>query len=150
MIRPAPTRAQQLQSLLRQVTDFTNSATVETLANTPSSLSTSDIAIEDCALLFIAAKARLGRTIEECLTLTTTPPVDGRATWLHASVLECIVALDQLHTTLTNEISRRQRQEFKISDVQSARAQVRVELVKAVRCSLCTAHQMRGVPHGGH
>lgn len=149
MIRPAPTRAQQLKNLLRQVTDFTNSATVETLANTPSSLSTSDIAIEDCALLFIAAKARLGRTIEECLTLTmtTTPPVDGSVAWLHASVLECIVALDQLHTTLTNEISRRQRQEFEISDVQSARAQVRVELVKAVRCSLCTAHQMRGVPH---
>lgn len=147
MIRPAPTRAQQLKSLLRQASHFTNSATVDTLANTPSSHSTSDIAIEDCALLFSAAKARLGRTIEACLTLATTPPVDGSAAWLHASVLECIVALDQLHTTLTNEISRRQRQELDISDLQSARAQVRVELVKAVRCSLCTAHQMRGLPH---
>jgi hypothetical protein len=110
--------------------------------------STSDIAIEDCELLLNAVKAMLSRTVGECCIPTSTLPATDTAARTHASMLECVAALDHLHTTLANELGRRQRQDLATFDIQNTLAQVRSELVIAVRCSLCTAHPASGTPPG--
>lgn len=110
--------------------------------------STSDIAIEDCELLFHAVKARLSGTVGECCIPASTLPVNDTATQIHASALECVAALDHLHTTLANELGRRQRQDLAAFDIQNTLTQVRAKLVIAVRCSLGTAHPAPATPAG--
>lgn len=89
----------------------------------------SDIAIEDCDILFNAVKARLSLTVGE--RLVTTPELQRLAisSQVQTSVLECMAALDQLHMTLMNELGRRQHLELEVFDAKAALAQARAELV---------------------
>lgn len=62
-----------------------------------------DVSIEDWDSLLDAVKARLRLTVGESLTRQ----FNGAAAPVQASVLECIEALDQLHTTLSNALAQR-------------------------------------------
>ena len=62
-----------------------------------------DVSIEDWDSLLHAVKARLRLTVGESLTRQ----FNGEAAPVQASVLECIEALDQLHTTLSNALAQR-------------------------------------------
>ncbi len=70
-----------------------------------------DVALDDWDALFCAVKARLTWLASD-RPLHTATERDGEsaanaAAHLRAGVLECVVALDQLHNTLTHEDSRR-------------------------------------------
>lgn len=62
-----------------------------------------DVSIEDWDSLLHAVKARLRLTVGESLTRQ----FNGAAAPVQASVLECVEALDQLHTTLSNALAQR-------------------------------------------
>ena len=62
-----------------------------------------DVSIEDWDSLLDAVKARLRLTVGESLTRQ----FNGAAAPVQASVLECVEALDQLHTTLSNALAQR-------------------------------------------
>jgi len=88
----------------------------------------SDIVIEDWEDLFSAVKARLREAVGGGLAATSEP--NGHDTGrIRASVLDCVAALDQLHTTLAHELSRRRQLQHEIFDAQAALAQARAELV---------------------
>jgi GGDEF domain-containing protein len=54
--------------------------------------------------------------------------LDALACHVRTSVLECAVALDQLHLSLRQELGRLQRLELEVSDARAALAQARAEL----------------------
>ena len=62
-----------------------------------------DVSIEDWDTLLHAVKARLRLTVGEALTRQ----LNGAAAPVQASVLECVEALDQLHTTLSHALAQR-------------------------------------------
>lgn len=62
-----------------------------------------DVSIDDWDSLLNAVKARLRLTVGEPLT----QHLNGAAAPVQASVLECVEALDQLHTTLAHALARR-------------------------------------------
>lgn len=66
-----------------------------------------DVSIEDWDSLLHAVKARLRLTVGESLT----QQLNGAAAPVQASVLECVEALDQLHTTLSHALARRAGEE---------------------------------------
>jgi hypothetical protein len=75
-----------------------------------------DIAIEDWDDLLCAVKARLRRIVgEEFAAMPERPGQDivGR---VRASVLECVEALDQLHTAQQHETARRRWLELQSFD----------------------------------
>jgi len=88
----------------------------------------SDVAIGDWDDLLSAVKARIRSTIGEWLAATPGPQLHDIAGRFHASVQECMEALDQLHTTLTHELGRRQQLEREVLHAQTALAQARAEL----------------------
>lgn len=65
----------------------------------------SEVAIEDLDILLRAVKARLTLTVGDA----PGPRAHDDAARVRASVLECVAALDQLHTTMTHELARRRR-----------------------------------------
>ena len=79
--------------------------------------------------LLNAVKARLRLTVGEWLAATPEPQQHDTAGRFHASVLECVAALDKLHATLTHELGRCQQLERQVLDAQAALAQARAELV---------------------
>jgi diguanylate cyclase len=89
----------------------------------------SDVAIGDWDDLLSAVKARLRLTVGALPASTPEPQAHDAAARTQASVLECVAALDQLHTTLTHELGRRQQLELEVFDAQTALAQARAELV---------------------
>ena len=90
--------------------------------------SSSDVAFGDWDDLFCAVKSRLTLTVGE-LSALSEPRARGTADRIRASVLECVGALDQLQTTLTNEIARRQQLELEVFEAQTALALAHAELV---------------------
>ena len=88
-----------------------------------------DVAIGDWDDLLSAVKGRLSATAADMLAMSAlaTPPLGtARA---HASVLECVTALDQLHTTLRHELSRRDWLEREVADAATSLARTRSELL---------------------
>lgn len=79
----------------------------------------SDVAIEDWDVLLGAVKARLKRTVGEWRASAPQSRADDETGRAQAGVLECVSALDQLHTTLTHELDRRRQLE---SEVRVAKA----------------------------
>ncbi|MEO8120697.1 MAG: hypothetical protein ABI606_15430 [Rhodoferax sp.] len=75
-----------------------------------------DIAIEDWDDLMCAVKTRLRRIADE--TSAAMPERQGQdlVGRIRASVLECVEALDQLHTAQQHETSRRQRLKLNLFD----------------------------------
>jgi diguanylate cyclase (GGDEF)-like protein len=88
----------------------------------------SDIAIGDWDALFSAVTARLRLSVGGSPAATPEPPLQGEAVKVRASVLECMTALEQLHTTLAHELGRRQQLELEVFDAQTALAQARADL----------------------
>jgi hypothetical protein len=68
----------------------------------PQAEPSSDVAIEDWDILLDAVKARLKLTVGE----EPGPQGQDEARRVRDSVLECVAALDQLHTTMTHELDR--------------------------------------------
>ena len=66
------------------------------------------VAIGDWDDLLGAVKARLRLIVGEVRARTIEPPVRDLVAWVQDSVLECVAALDQLHTTLAHELEQRQ------------------------------------------
>jgi len=69
--------------------------------------SISEIAIEDVDILLSAVITRLKLTAAESASLSTEPQARTAALGVHTSMLECLVALDQIHATLAKELHRR-------------------------------------------
>ena len=68
----------------------------------------SAVAIVDWDDLLGAVKARLRLIVGEVRARTIEPPARDSVAWIQDSVLECVAALDQLHTTLAHELEQRQ------------------------------------------
>lgn len=67
----------------------------------------SAVAIDDWDDLLGAVKARLRLIVGEVRATTIEPPARDSVAWVQDSVLECVAALDQLHTTLAHELAQR-------------------------------------------
>ncbi len=83
----------------------------------------------DCGELLNAVKAKLRMAVSGKHATTTEP--EGRYVERRdqAAILACMVALDELHAKLMNELDRRQQLEREIADAQNALMQTRAELV---------------------
>lgn len=88
----------------------------------------SDVAIKDWEVLFCAVKERLRLSVDDHLGATPGSRSQETADRVRTSVLECVEALDQLHKTQQQELSRRQRLELEIFDTRTALVQSRAEL----------------------
>ena len=88
--------------------------------------SAGDIAFADWDDLFDAVKERLRLTACRSLAAAPAAPSHAEAGGPQASVLECVEALEQLHTTLKHELARRQQHERNDADAQTTRPQTRV------------------------
>jgi hypothetical protein len=80
--------------------------------------------------LLDAVKARLRLSVDELSELAgpQSQPQPTAVQRTRSGVLECVNALDQLHTTLRRELGRRQRLELEVFDAQAALAQALAEL----------------------
>lgn len=87
-----------------------------------------DVAISDWDELFSAVEARLTSTVGEWLAVLPETAASTAANRVRASVLECVAALHQLHSTVSHELARRQRVEQDLIDARTALAKVRAEL----------------------
>lgn len=86
------------------------------------------VPIEDWVDLICAVEARLREAVGDQTAGThTLEPPEG-AERVRASVLECVAALGQLHTTLEAELQRRRVLELQVFDAQTALAQARSDL----------------------
>lgn len=88
-----------------------------------------DVAIGDLEDLLNAVKARLQSSVAERMGHLPEQRAHSELNQVRTSVLECVVALDQLQETLAHELSRRQQLEMEVFDTQVALAQARAELV---------------------
>lgn len=81
-----------------------------------------DMAIQDWDALFRAVEARLRLTVGEPLALPRHPGAHDAAVGVQTIVLECVAALDHLHTALKHERARREQLELGVLDAQAALA----------------------------
>lgn len=84
-----------------------------------------DIAIDDWDALFRAVEDRLRLTVGEPLAnMPNKPdaPAHDAAAEVRTIVLECVAALEQLHTALTHERGRREQLERGLHDAQATLA----------------------------
>ena len=108
--------------------DASTNTTPAPLAKTPPQDTRSDVAIEDWNDLLSAVEARLRLIADTLLNINPEQGLLDPADRVRAGVLECVSALDQLHTTMANDAGRRQQLELDIFDAQTALAQSHVEL----------------------
>lgn len=87
-----------------------------------------DLASGDWDVLFNAVKARIRSTVGDGPLLLCEPPTHDTAARVRARVLECVAALDQLHTMLTEERARRRQLESDVFEVRAALAKTLAEL----------------------
>ncbi len=82
-----------------------------------------DMAVEDWDALFRAVEVRLRSTVGEPLAVAAPQTqVYGAAVGVQTIVLECVAALEQLHTALKHERARREQLELGVLDAQAALA----------------------------
>jgi len=81
-----------------------------------------DIAINDWDALFRAIEDRLRRTVGEPLANAPDAAAQDAAAGVRTIVLECVAALEQLHTALTHERGRREQLERGLHDAQATLA----------------------------
>jgi hypothetical protein len=65
-----------------------------------------DLAIADWDMLFSAVKARLRGAVQTSTPSACPAEIERAHERLRADVIECVLALDQLHATLVHEIGR--------------------------------------------
>lgn len=87
-----------------------------------------DFAVHDLDDMVGAVAARLRMTVGERLDAHIVNQPRGSLAMVRANVLDCAQALDQVQTTLGQEIARRQQLELEVFDVRTALAQARAEL----------------------
>lgn len=87
----------------------------------------SDTLIDDIDTLLCAVKMRLLGIADGSGASSALPPT-GAADHLCADVLDCVMALEQLHSMLADEVTRRQRLEQTVVDAQAALAHAPSEL----------------------
>lgn len=88
----------------------------------------SDVAISDWDELFSAVEARLTATVGELFAVLPETSASVSANRIRISVLECVAALHQLHSTVTHELARRQRTVLELTETRTALAQARAEI----------------------
>ena len=91
--------------------------------------SSADLAVDDWDMLFDAVKDRIRSTVSEQPLVPNDLSAHDTTTRVRACVLECVAALDQLHTMLTQERARRRQLETEVLEVRIALAQTLAELV---------------------
>ena len=94
----------------------------------PADSGASDVAIADWDTLFSAVEARLTATVDELIAALPATSASTCANQVRISVLECVAALHQLHSTMAHELARRQRIGIDLAHAQGALAQARIEL----------------------
>ena len=94
----------------------------------PASDGSADVAIGDWDALFSAVEARLTSTVGELLGVLPETSASMSANRIRTSVLECVAALHQLHSTVTHELTHRQRLVFELTDTQTALLEARAEI----------------------
>ena len=87
-----------------------------------------DVAVNDLDDLLDAVKARLRQCVGERLASNAELRALDEAGRVQANVLECVLALDHLHTTLSHELDRRVQLDMQLWAVHKALAQARMEL----------------------
>lgn len=97
------------------------------------------IAIGDWDNLFNAVKRRLIRTVYLPDTRQNLTAEQGAAR-IRSAVLECVEALDQLHTTVTAELVRREALELEVFDAKASLAQIRAALLGTQEGELRALH----------
>jgi diguanylate cyclase (GGDEF)-like protein len=93
------------------------------------SLTSRDIAAEDWEALMNAVKARLERAVADLPHEAPDQAPKHTPGFIRSSVLECVAALDHLHSTLLHELARCQQLKREVLNAQSALIQARSELV---------------------
>ena len=102
-----------------------------------------NVAIGDLDDLFHAVKARLRHTVGDGFSKHCQARGDDTAARIRANVLECVSALDQLHTTLRFEAERRRLLEQKLQDAFCVLAEVRPEPLRSAASLVPTNQNLR-------
>ena len=84
-----------------------------------------DVAISDWNDLICAVKDRLTLTVRDTPERATELQLRDRCVWVQTGVLDCVSALDQLHSTLTHELERARKVERDAFEARLALAQAR-------------------------
>ena len=116
--RPAAARPEVIGS------PYLNSAQNQPMPPEP----VSSLAIEDLEILLEAVRCRLRQTACTGLALPEGGPLLGKVSKAQADVLDCVAALEQLHSALTRELARNRDLEMTVFDTRTALAQLRGEL----------------------
>lgn len=88
-----------------------------------------DVAISDWNDLLCAVKVRLTQIVRHPPAVSHDTLLLDQANWVQAGVLDCVAALDQLHSTLTHELSRCRKVEREAFEARIALAQARADLI---------------------
>ena len=99
------------------------------LARAPLPQLSCDVAIRDLDDLLVAVKAKLRQTIGELPVNALDSQDHDAAARVGANVLECVAALDQLHTTLMHELDRGRQIELQLFDARTELARAQAELL---------------------
>lgn len=97
-------------------------ATTEPLGHARQAVRSLAIAVDDWDLMFRAVEERLRIAVGERLVATPGLTAQDAACPIQGIVLECVLALDQLHMALNQERDQRVRLELEIADAQAALA----------------------------
>lgn len=88
-----------------------------------------DVAISDWNDLLCAVKVRLTQIVRQPPGVSHDSLLLDQANWVQSGVLDCVAALDQLHSTLTHELSRCRKVEREAFEARIALAQARADLI---------------------
>ncbi|MEP7102361.1 MAG: hypothetical protein ABI781_17760 [Burkholderiales bacterium] len=91
--------------------------------------------LADLDALFCAVTARLRRIADGSDERSAQPMIDAND-HIRESVLECVVALDQLHEMLAHEVERRHRLEKIVTDARAALERAPPEIVAVLGLTL--------------
>jgi diguanylate cyclase len=88
-----------------------------------------DIRPADWNVLFAAVRTRLAAIVAERFTVRSLLSAPQRAERVRAGVMDCVAALDQLHGTLLNELSRSADLEQQVLELRAALTLARAQLI---------------------
>lgn len=110
------------------MSELLDDAKLARLVTPPPVDQTTDVAIGDWNDLICAVKDRLTLLVRDTPGAATDLQLRDRRTAVQTGVLDCVSALDQLHSTLTHELQRCRKVERDAFEARLALAQARQEL----------------------